>query len=74
VLAKFVAAAIEGFAKLINLKSDPGITKFRILAVTADHHYSIEKAVKELNYKPKVSTQEGIKRTVDWYKKHTLHN
>jgi nucleoside-diphosphate-sugar epimerase len=29
---------------------------------------STEKAIKELNYHQEISIEEGIKRTVDWYK------
>lgn len=34
--------------------------------------YSIEKAKKELGYKQQISIKEGIRKTVEWYKKRNL--
>jgi len=43
--------------------SSPLITKIRVRMLGKDHHYSIEKARRELGYEPKVGLEEGLKRT-----------
>jgi len=40
----------------------------RIKNMTMNHSFSISKAIKELNYNPKINLDEGVKRTVQWYK------
>jgi len=30
----------------------------------------VDKLKKEINWYPKISLEEGLKRTVDWYKEH----
>lgn len=41
-----------------------------IYKITADRIFNIEKAEKELNWKPKVEYKYGIKKMVEYYKKH----
>ncbi len=40
----------------------------RIRNMTMNHSFNVSKAINELGYKPKISLEEGIKRTVQWYK------
>jgi nucleoside-diphosphate-sugar epimerase len=35
-------------------------------------HADVTKAKTLLNYDPRVTFEEGIKRTVDWFKEHSL--
>lgn len=67
-LSKLVAAAVEGAYKVGRSKKAPLITKFSTYQNCADYHFSIEKAEKFFGFKPKVSMQEGIRRTVEWFK------
>ncbi len=69
-----LACIVESAAKLLRMKHAPFITRYRIRAVMGDSHFSIAKAQRELGYKPQISTQEGLKRTVDWYLKSTGKN
>ena len=66
-----LAAIIEKTAKLFNKKESPMINKYRIRAVMQDNHYSIQKAKRQLGYRPTVSTRDGIKQTIQWYLKYT---
>lgn len=66
-----LACAVEGAAKLIRLKAPPPVTKYRIRAVMGDAHYSTKRAKEDLGYQPAVSTREGIRRTVSWYRDYT---
>lgn len=49
----------------------PGIplTNQRVNFITENRRYSIKKAKKILNYKPRYNLSEGIKKTYDWYLK-----
>ena len=65
-IAKMVAILVESWYKLFKLKSTPLITKFSVWQNCADYSFSIDK-LKSLGYIPKVSMDEGVKRTVDWF-------
>lgn len=47
----------------------PPVSKKNIESTLADRVFSIEKAQKELGFNPNVNPYDGIKETVDWYKK-----
>lgn len=51
-------------AKIIYDSSKPSMIPIRII--------DIEKAEELLGFRPKIDIKEGIKRTVDWYRKNTL--
>jgi len=65
---KKIAGAVETTAALFG--SYPVLNREKanemILTWTCSH----EKAAKELSYKPEYSLEEGISRTLRWYKKH----
>lgn len=63
-----LAVVIENTAKLFAKKESPMINKYRIRAAMADAHYSADKAKRHLGYQPTVSTREGIRRTIEWYR------
>lgn len=65
-----VACVIEGVAKWIGKAEAPPLTKYRVRAVMNHSHFSIRKAKKELGYRPAISTTEGIRRTVIWYREY----
>ncbi|GIW23047.1 MAG: 3-beta hydroxysteroid dehydrogenase [Candidatus Sericytochromatia bacterium] len=69
-LANIFAVFIELFYKLFDLKVEPPLTRYRALIMKNDIHFSCNKAKKELKYKPIVSLDEGIKKTVQWYKSY----
>jgi nucleoside-diphosphate-sugar epimerase len=48
---------------------NPPIFRRRVDIYRKNRAFDISKARKELGYKPKVSLEEGIKKTVEWYKK-----
>jgi len=67
-----LACGVEAAAKAVRMK-DPPLTRYRIRAVMADAHYSTRKAKEELGYQPRISTREGIRRTVEWYREYTAN-
>lgn len=66
-----LAAAVESTARLLRLREAPPLTRYRVRAVMADSHYSCACAKRELGYAPAVTTREGLRRTVDWYREFT---
>ncbi|KAJ7739907.1 hypothetical protein B0H16DRAFT_1324739, partial [Mycena metata] len=48
--------------------SSTRFTRFSVRFVTGTQWYNIEKAKALLGYQPKVSLEEGIRRTVEWWK------
>jgi len=63
-----IAAIAQFFAMFSKNPATLNIEKARDLTRKA-WICSTEKAVKQLNYRQKISIEDGIKRTVDWYKK-----
>jgi nucleoside-diphosphate-sugar epimerase len=63
----FSAAYRAGFAlemiyRILDLKSEPRMTRFLASQLAKSHTYSIEKARRELGYRPAVDTAEGMKK------------
>jgi len=69
-LAKFCAYMLENIALMLKFK--PIITRERIESMSTNRVFSVEKAKKELGYKPKVTMEEGVKETVGWYKENDI--
>jgi nucleoside-diphosphate-sugar epimerase len=63
-----IAFACEMVCKPLRL--NPPIFRRRIDWFRQVRAFSIEKAKKELGYIPRVSTEEGLRRTVKWYQEH----
>lgn len=65
---KQIAAVIENGASLFG--KYPVVNKEKANEMVMEWVCSSRKAEKELGYSPKVDIQEGISRTIRWYKKH----
>ena len=66
VVAYSSAIFFETLARIV--KKEPLLSFSRIRNLTSHHSFSIEKAKKELGYKPKINLRQGIKKTIRWYK------
>jgi len=53
-------AILELIYKLFDISSEPRMTRFLAAQLASSHTYNIDKAKKELGYKPAISTQEGM--------------
>ncbi len=60
-----LASLIEGLFAL--LRKAPPVSRKNIESTLADRVFSIEKAHKELGFKPQKDPQSGIRDTVLWY-------
>ena len=55
-----------------KLKKEYSFSKRRLRAMTRDVIYSNEKIVKLLNIKKEIGIENGIEKTISWYKKFDL--
>jgi len=72
---KSFAAAFSSFVeflwRFVKPKSAPPLTRYRALATGSSWHFKIDKAKKLLGYEPKISFEEGLERTMNWYRSTT---
>ena len=61
-----VAAVLEIVFKLKKSKKPPILTKMAVAALSGSRSYSIEKARRELGYKPSVNIDEGMEELREW--------
>jgi nucleoside-diphosphate-sugar epimerase len=69
-LARLVAFFVEGGARRRGAKEAPFVTQGRIKFLGLNLDYSIEKARRELGYKPPYSFHEGMQLTIAWCKEN----
>jgi nucleoside-diphosphate-sugar epimerase len=68
-LAFFLGGVMERKALRRGDTSPPRLTRARVKFLGLNLDYSIEKAKRELGYQPKVNFAEGMRQTLEWYKK-----
>jgi len=57
-----VGALLEAAYCLVGARSEPRMTRFLACQLAKSHYFNITAARRELGYKPRISTQEGIER------------
>jgi len=55
--------------KLLGIRSEPFLTPYRVNNGGKDYHFSIQKLIDHFGYTPKIGLEEGLKRTVESYRK-----
>ncbi len=58
---------LDALFRLFHSSKPPLVTPYRIAQVTKDYSFSIDRAKKVLGYRPLFTTEEGLKRCVQWY-------
>ncbi len=67
--AGYAAALImEMVWKILRIKTRPLLTTYLVKNLGSRFRYSIEKAEKQLGWKPKISYHDGFARTMEWLK------
>jgi nucleoside-diphosphate-sugar epimerase len=66
--ARPLAAWMEARARRQGATAAPVLTQARVKFLGLDLDFSIEKARRELGYRPRYSFDEGMRETVAWYK------
>lgn len=67
VTAYYAGAFLEGFHKLFLPHKEPRMTRFLAEQLAKSHCFSIDKAKKDFEYFPRISTREGMERLSKWY-------
>jgi nucleoside-diphosphate-sugar epimerase len=67
-LARLLAWNMERQARRKNAPHAPRLTQARLKFLGLNLDFSIEKAKRELGYRPGVSFEQGIQQTIVWYK------
>ena len=72
-IAKLLCWASETVAKLVGAQSGPALSlaKFKFLALNLE--FSIERARRELDYKPSFDLDSAVRQTIAWVKGHESH-
>ena len=68
--AYLAGAILEFVFKLFRIKEDPPLTRFVAVQLAKNHYFDISNAKKDFRYSPKVTTEEGLKKVIDWLKSH----
>ncbi len=69
-IVKTAAIINELICKPFN--KDPFISRKKLAFFLRSNKYEISAAQKDLKYNPKIKPKQGIKRTIEWYKKEKL--
>lgn len=62
-----VARWMEWFYRKFKLKSEPLVTEYSICVLAYSRTFDIEKAKRELGYRPKYSMKDAMSRTIPWF-------
>ncbi len=63
-MARIIGAALEMAYTVLPLRGEPRMTRFLADQLATSHYFDISKARKDLGYEPRISTEEGLARTL----------
>jgi nucleoside-diphosphate-sugar epimerase len=69
--AWLAGAVLELAYKTLRLKGEPPMTRFLAKELATAHWFNIQAARKDLGYRPRVSTAEGLRRLAAWLQEET---
>jgi nucleoside-diphosphate-sugar epimerase len=61
-----VGALLEAAYRLVSARSEPRMTRFLALQLAKSHYFDISAARRDLGYKPRIGTPEGVGKLVAW--------
>jgi len=67
-----IGAMLEFFYRILNLPGEPKMTRFVANELGTAHWFDISAAKKDLGYKPKISTEEGLNILKEWIIQHPI--
>jgi nucleoside-diphosphate-sugar epimerase len=59
----------EVIGRIIRIRRPPHLTRYAVALIGRSTRFSIAKACEQLGWQPRVDVREGVRQTVDWYKK-----
>jgi nucleoside-diphosphate-sugar epimerase len=68
-LAYGIAVVLESIYGVFRIPSRPLLTRYVVAHMAGDFHFRIDKAKRELGYRPRVDIDGMIRETAEWYKK-----
>jgi nucleoside-diphosphate-sugar epimerase len=72
VLAYWTGAAFECVYRLLRIQREPTITRFVARQLSTAHWFDLSAAKRDLGYVPQVSTEEGLRRLGESWRKTSL--
>ncbi len=67
--ASLMGAALEGIHKVFGLRQEPSMTRFVANQLAKSHYFDISAAKRDLGYVPRVLSQDGMERLVEWLRR-----
>lgn len=67
-VARAIGGVMEVVYRAFKLKGEPRLTRFLASELAMSHYYNISRAKRDLGYQPQVSIEEGLRRTVAYFK------
>ncbi len=67
-VGQILAVPFEVTYRLLRIQSPPLISFFRIRVLANNNAWDYSRAREELGYEPRVGIEEGIRRTVEWWR------
>jgi nucleoside-diphosphate-sugar epimerase len=67
-LAMTAARVMEFIWKLFRIKMRPLLTTYTVTNLGSRFRFSIDKAQRELGWKPRITYREGFRKTMEWLK------
>jgi len=68
-LARALGGLLEWSFRAFNLAGEPRLTRFLASELALDHYYDISRARRDFGFAPQVTMEEGLERTVAYFKK-----
>jgi 2-alkyl-3-oxoalkanoate reductase len=68
--AYFLGLCFESLFRVFHIQKEPPMTRFLAEELSKAHWFDISAAQRDLNYQPRVSTQEGLKKLKSWLLKY----
>lgn len=68
-LALALAAAAEWQAKVRRSRSAPPVTRYGVQLLGGENRFSVERARRELDFRPEIDVAEGVERAVAWVRR-----
>lgn len=62
----------EVIGRLIRMRRAPHLTRYAVALIGRSTRFSIAKAREQLGWQPRIRIHEGVRRTLEWYRKEFL--